>query len=421
MRRGLVDPFEGTDQDAVNELDVLLRHSVASRMTSDVPLGAFLSGGIDSSLVVALMQAQSSRPVHTFSIGFEDTKFDEAPFARRIADHLGTHHTEQYVTGKDALDVVPRLPALFDEPFADSSQIPTFLVCAMARKHVTVALSGDAGDELFGGYERYLLGHSLWKRLSVLPPAARGMLARLLERVPPRWIDRLSTHGSRFLPTRLRGVPLSDKLTKLAAVIDTNEDTFYLRMMSHWKEPLQLVRGARHELSTTFLDRPAWPEVEDFSHRMMHIDLETYLPGDILVKVDRAAMGVSLETRVPLLDPALVEFAWRIPTSMKVRAGSGKWIMRELLARHLPRNLFERPKRGFGVPLAAWLRGPLRDWAETLLAERRLTQEGYLNTDLVRRRWLEHLRGTHDWHYSLWDVLMFQAWFEGSATKTRSQ
>ena len=416
VERGLDDPFEGSEAEAINTFETLLKKAVGMRMVADVPLGAFLSGGVDSSLIVAMMQAQSSRPVRTFTIGFHEKEHNEAEFAKDVARHLGTDHTEMYVTGEDALNVIPQLPALYDEPFSDYSQIPTYLVCKMARQHVTVALSGDAGDELFGGYERYFVGRNLWDKFAWMPRPMKKLAAAALTALPPRVLNGLGAAARPVLPKRLRHVPFGDKLHKLAEVVAApGMETLYLNLMSHWKRPQEIVIGGRDPV-TAITDTARWPRVSDFTHRMMHLDMETYLPGDILVKVDRAAMGVSLEGRIPLLDTELIEFAWRVPFSMKVRDGKGKWLMRETLYRHVPKALIDRPKRGFGIPLDVWLRGPLRDWAEDLLSEARLKREGFFHAAPIRQKWAEHLSGTRNWHFYLWDVLMFQAWLQHSKT-----
>lgn len=417
IEQGLDNPFRGTDNDAIGTFESLLKEAVGMRMVADVPLGAFLSGGVDSSLIVAMMQAQSSRPVRTFTIGFDVPEYNEAQFAKEVANHLRTDHTEMYVTGKDALETIPLMPSLYDEPFSDYSQIPTYLVCKMARQHVTVALSGDAGDELFGGYERYFVGRNLWSKFAWMPPALKKATAGAMTILPPQTLNSLGRMARPVLPKRLRHVPFGDKLHKLAEVVAApGMETLYLTLMSHWKRPEQIVIGGQ-DPHTCITDTTGWPRVSDFTHRMMHLDMETYLPGDILVKVDRAAMGVSLEGRIPLLDTNLIEFAWRVPYSMKVREGKGKWLMRETLYRHVPKALIDRPKRGFGVPLEHWLRRELRDWAEDLLSESRLKREGYFHPAPIRQKWQEHLSGTRNWHFYLWDILMFQAWLEASKAK----
>jgi asparagine synthase (glutamine-hydrolysing) len=410
IEQGLDQPFRGSEREAVDTFEDLLKEAVSLRMVADVPLGAFLSGGVDSSLIVAMMQAQSAQPVRTFTIGFDAAEYNEAHFAKEVAQHLRTEHTEMMVTGKDALEVIPQLPSLYDEPFSDYSQIPTYLVCKMARQHVTVALSGDAGDELFGGYERYFVGRELWNKFAWMPPLLKRAVAAGMTALPPGALNTLGTLARPILPRRLRHVPFGDKLHKLAEVVSApGMEKLYLTLMSHWKRPEEIVIGGRDQ-DTSITNTEGWPRVSDFTHRMMHLDMETYLPGDILTKVDRAAMGVSLETRIPLLDTRLIEFAWSIPFSMKVHEGQGKWLMRETLYRHVPKALIDRPKRGFGVPLEHWLRGELRDWAEDLLSESRLNREGYFQAAPIRKKWQEHLRGTRNWHFYLWDVLMFQAW-----------
>ncbi len=397
-----------SDAAATDALDSLLRQAVGRQMISDVPLGAFLSGGIDSSTVVALMQCQSSRPVRTFSIGFSESDYDEARYAKLVAAQLGTDHTELYLSAEEALNVIPRLPEIYDEPFGDSSQIPTHLVAALARKHVTVALSGDGGDELFGGYNRYFWGRSIWNRIGTVPQGVRHGIGGMMTALSPASWDRIG----KLLPRRLRQPTLGDRIHKLASVIDVEgPDELYRRLVSQHREPGSLIIGAE--------EAPIWADAEaaafgrsDFTERMMFRDLVGYLSDDILTKVDRAAMAVSLETRVPLLDHHLVEFAWRLPLAMKVRDGQGKWLLRQVLYRYVPRELIDRPKQGFGIPLDAWLRGPLREWAEELLDERRLRREGYLHPGPIREKWAEHLSGRRNWQYWLWNVLMFQAWNE---------
>lgn len=408
------DRFQGSEIDAVARLDSLLREAVRGQMVADVPLGAFLSGGIDSSTIVALMQVQSERPVRTFTIGFNEQAYDEAVYAKAIAQHLGTDHTELYVTPEDAMAVIPRLPALYDEPFADSSQIPTFLVAELARRSVTVSLSGDGGDELFGGYNRYFLARSIWRRLGWLPHRLRRALAGAITACAPRTWDRIFAAARALSPAALRSRQFGDGLYKLAAILRSESpESIYHRLVSHWEQPDQVVLGAA-EPSTPLTDAAAWPGLEDYTERMMFLDAITYLPDDILVKVDRASMGVSLESRVPLLDHRVVEFAWSLPFSFKVQGAQGKWLLRKVLDRYVPGELVDRPKMGFGVPIDDWLRGPLRDWAESLLDERRLREEGFFHPGPILQKWREHLSGARNWQYLLWDILMFQAWWEAN-------
>jgi len=398
------------DATALTELEALLNQSIAGQRVADVPLGAFLSGGIDSSLVVALMQAQSSQPVQTFTIGFHEPGYNEAEHALAVARHLGTRHTELYLTPEPALAAIARLPELYDEPFADSSQIPTFLVAQLARQHVTVSLSGDGGDELFGGYNRYLWAARIWRQLGRVPHPARSLAARGLTGISPAAWSRAFALTAPLLPQRLRLANPGDKLHKLAQMLGARTpEQVYLYLVSQVQNPAAWIAGAT-EPPTVLTDPAQCPALSDFESRMMYLDQMSYLPDDILVKVDRAAMGVSLETRVPLLDHRLVEFAWRLPLHQKIRHGQGKWLLRQLLYRHVPRVLIERPKMGFGIPLDVWLRGPLRDWAEDLLNEQRLLQEGYFNPRPIRTQWQEHLSGQRNWAYSLWPVLMFQGW-----------
>ncbi len=418
-RAGLNSPFSSSYEEAIEQLDALLTDAVGRRMLADVPLGAFLSGGIDSSLVVALMQKQSSRPVKTFTIGFEEKAYDEAPYAKRVAQHLKTDHTEFYVTSIDARDVIPLLPQLFDEPFADSSQIPTYLVCQLARRDVTVALSGDGGDELFCGYRRYFEAlQGFFPPESGTNASNSGLtsnvarLSRALPAIARRAIGRTSRSAGRLAAGRL------GRLLSITADLfsDLGPHHRYLRNLTHWHAldasdlgvEMPDLMSTAGDLSRA-LDRPQTSS-SDYQQAWQAFDLETYLPGDILTKVDRASMGVSLEARTPLLDHRVVEFAWSLPHEFKVKQGQGKRILRDLLAKYVPRDLFERPKVGFGVPIDAWLRGPLREWAEELLDEQRLKREGFLNPAPIRRKWKEHLSGRANWQYHLWDVLMFQSW-----------
>ena len=413
--RGVANPLRNTEVEAVEHLDTLLREAVRLRMVADVPLGAFLSGGIDSSTVVALMQAQSDRPVKTFSIGFHEADYNEAEHAKAIARHLGTDHVELYVTPQEAMQVIPKLPSLYDEPFADSSQIPTFLVSQLTRQYVTVSLSGDGGDELFAGYGRYPWGLDIWSGIGWMPRGARRATARALKAVSPKVWEQCFKAMGPVLPGRLRRPNPGEKVHRLAELLASdNSETLYYKLMSDWSEQTSLVLGSS-EPPTTLNDPAQCANLPEFLQRMMFLDLVSYLPDDILTKVDRASMAVSLEARVPLLDHRVVEFAWRVPLTMKMRNGQSKWLLRQVLYEYVPKELIERPKMGFGVPIDGWLRGPLREWAETLLDERRLQDEGFFNPEPIRQKWLEHLSGRRSWHYELWSVLMFQAWLDENA------
>jgi asparagine synthase (glutamine-hydrolysing) len=413
---GVVQPFGGSAAQAVDALEVLLKEAVRQQMVADVPLGAFLSGGIDSSTVVALMQAQSARPVKTFTIGFSEEAYNEAVHAQAVARHLGTQHTELYVTPAEAMDVIPRLPTLYDEPFADSSQIPTFLVSQMARQHVTVSLSGDAGDELFGGYSRYQLTARLWAQLSRVPLPLRRAAAWALTRLPVQALNALGALGG-FGQGRTR---LAERIHRGARVMAAPSlASLYHGMVSNWPDPSAVVLGGHEPATLLAGNAPALSGLSDVE-RMMVLDLLTYLPDDILTKVDRAAMGVGLETRVPFLDHRVVEFAWQLPMAYKCRPENQgittKWVLRQVLFRHVPEALIERPKMGFAVPIDSWLRGPLREWAEDLLSEQRLRSDGYFDPVPVRQKWLEHVSGQRNWQSPLWNVLMFQAWLGGNGT-----
>jgi len=391
-----------SEETLLEELDQLLRDAVGLRMLADVPLGAFLSGGYDSTMIVALMQAQSSRRVKTFSIGNEDVELDEAKHAAAVAKYLGTDHTDLYVTAQDALLVIPKLPQIFDEPFADSSQIPTLLVSQLARRDVTVALSGDGGDELFGGYNRHVVGPRIWRNARRIPSAMRRLFGRQLSRL----VEKENNGYRKYFPNQLQYPDLDLKLSKLAAALETKDGlAFYDQLRAHWKESNVVLGSSLH------LPYGQLPNV-DLLHQMIYQDMKTYLSDDILTKVDRASMAVSLEARVPFLDHRLIEFSWRVPSQFKVRDGKGKWLLREILDRYVPRSLMDRPKQGFGIPIAQWLRDPLRDWAESLLNETRMQQEGYLNSKLVRTVWENHLAGRGNREHDLWCVLMFQAWLE---------
>lgn len=412
MVAGVEKPFDGTAEQAIDQLETLLRGAVRAQMVADVPLGAFLSGGVDSSTVVALMQAQSNRPVKTFTIGFHEADYNEATYAKAVAAHLGTEHTELYVTAGQAREVIPHLQDIYDEPFSDSSQLPTYLVSRLAREHVTVSLSGDAGDELFCGYNRYQFVDALWHKISKAPLSLRQLAAKGITGVSIESWNRVASTLGRSLPRGMRFQNTGDKLHKGAqAMTSASLDALYLGLVSHWDDPASLVRGATEPPTVLQGNTPLLSSL-DGVQRMMALDLLSYLPDDILVKVDRAAMSVSLETRVPFLDHRVVEFAWKLPQSLKLRDGLTKWVLRQVLYRYVPKSLIERPKMGFGVPIGDWLRGPLRDWCETLLSESRLRREGFFDPVQVRICWLEHLSGHRNWQYRLWNVLMFQSWLE---------
>ena len=390
------------------DLEKNLKISVKKQMISDVPIGAFLSGGVDSSIVVALMQSQSHQPVKTFTVGFNENEYNEAKFAKKIAKHLGTNHTELYVSPKTAMEVIPKISTIYDEPFSDSSQIPTFLVSQLTKQHVKVAISGDGGDELFCGYNRYKMSEKFSSIFRFMPFTLRKTLASTIQSISPHNLDKIS----RFIPILDQPTNFGDKIHKAADVLNTkNFSDIYYTLCSHWKNPTEIVLNSKEPgtLLTKFK-----PNINylDTQQQMMALDFLTYLPDDILVKVDRAAMASSLETRVPFLDHNLIEYVFKIPHSLKFRNGHGKWILKKILNQYVPKNLTERPKMGFEIPLGSWLRGPLRDWAENLLNEKRLNQENFFNTKLVRDKWLEHLNGKKNWHHHLWDILMFQAWLE---------
>lgn len=410
IQHGQQSPFIGSADDAVNELEQVLRQSVRLQMMADVPLGAFLSGGVDSSLITALMQAESSRPVQTYTIGFAEEGYDEGIHAREVARHLGTAHTELYVSPQDALALVPSISQVYDEPFADSSQIPTMLVSRMARQHVTVALSGDGGDELFGGYNRYLLADRLWGRMRHLPSCVASSMAGCLTSMPVERWDAFYQLLRPLLPQRFQVAQFGNKAHKLAEILQSGSpEALYRGLVSQWQHPEHLVLNGTDLPDLAGCVYTNFP-TDGFVPWMMAMDTMTYMTDDILVKVDRAAMTTSLESRVPMLDHRVVEFAWRLPHSMKVANGQGKWILRQLLYKHVPRELIERPKQGFAIPVATWLRGPLRPWAEDLLSEQRLRQDGYFNVALVRKKWDEHISGRRNWQAQLWCVLAFNSW-----------
>ncbi len=396
----------------VDQLHELLVTTIRDKMMADVPLGAFLSGGIDSSLIVALMQVNSSRPVKTFTIGFNETGYDEAVHAQAIAAHLGTEHTELYVSPADTLSVIPDIPDYFDEPFSDSSQIPTFLLSRLARTDVTVALSGDGGDELFGGYSRYLVGLDAWNIIRKIPLSLRRAGGKLIRGIPAAYIDLLARPVRPFLPGSLRYNQFGHKLHKLAGVWDSDSpDAVYNSLICLWTHPEEIVIGAS-EMDMLESHRTALEGITNFTERMMYADTVTYLPDDILVKVDRASMAASLEVRVPFLDHRIIEFIWNQSADLKIVGNEGKWLLRQILSRYVPLELTDRPKMGFGVPLDKWLRGPLKEWAGDLLAEDRLNRQGIFRSGPVQKKWQQHLSGEIAWHYQLWPILMYQAWHD---------
>jgi asparagine synthase (glutamine-hydrolysing) len=408
---GAKNPFNESKNEITNNLDDILKKTISQQMMADVPLGAFLSGGIDSSVVTALMQTQSSSPVKTFTIGFEETGFNEAEFAKSVAEHLKTDHTELYVSSENAFNVIPNLPKLYCEPFSDSSQIPTFLVCSLAKEAVTVSLSGDGGDELFCGYNRYIFADKLWKALGLIPGRGRKLIGSAIENVSSRTWNKAFSIIDWMTPRKINGISWGDKLKKGAGVIGSeNLNELYMQLVSNWQDPSSVVIGSSEYPGRFSTDNFLLSELDDIT-KMMAVDMLSYLPDDILVKVDRAAMGVSLETRVPFLDQDVFEFASKTPLNMKLKNGVGKSILRDLLYRYVPKDLIERPKMGFGVPVGVWLKGPLRDWAEILLDESRLEQQGFFRVDIIRSMWSEHIAGTRNWQSQLWAVLMFQAWF----------
>jgi len=403
---GNINQLKQNEEEIQQDLEKLLKLSVKKQMISDVPLGAFLSGGIDSTTIVALMHSISNSPVKTFTIGFNENEYSEAEYAKKISKHLGTDHTELYVTSKDALNVIPKLPIIYDEPFSDSSQIPTFLVSQLTKQHVKVALSGDGGDELFCGYNRYVMTSKFWKIFRLMPLHVRKILASGFKSIS---VDNWNMI-SRNLPILNKYPNFGHKIHKGAKVLEVEGiNKLYQILSSHWLNPSELVIDSKEPRTLLNKFMPGLEELGN-QQQMMVLDFLTYLPNDILVKVDRAAMSSSLETRIPFLNHNLIEYVWKIPHSLKFRNGQGKWILRQILNKYVPKNLTDRPKMGFGVPIDIWLRGPLRDWAENLLGEKKLDDEGYFNSKLIREKWQEHLSGKRNWQSELWNVLMFQAW-----------
>ena len=410
VEKGILNPLLNPEAEIRDGLESVIRTSIREKMISDVPLGAFLSGGYDSSLVVALMQQESSRSVKTFSIGFHEDGYNEAQHAKKVAAHIGTDHTELYITPEQAMDVIPKIPQFYDEPFSDSSQIPTYLVSAMTKEHVTVALSGDAGDEIFGGYNRYLMTQALWNKLDRIPGGIRSVAANIVTVLSPATWERIISTCYPLLPKKFHYKNPGDKMHKLAGLLSLQSpEALYHSLVSHWSEPADIVIGGK-EYETILTSPEMWPNTNNIIENMMYLDTVTYLPDDILVKVDRASMAVSLETRIPFLDHRVMEYAWRIPFDLKINSGNGKHILRQILYKYVPQDLVDRPKMGFGVPIDDWLRHSLRDWAEDLLSEERLKHEGVFNAGPIRKKWDEHLSGKRNWQYYLWDILMFQAW-----------
>jgi len=409
---GLSNPRNISEADAIDELERLLSEAVGSQMVSDVPLGAFLSGGVDSSTIVALMQKHSRTPVKTFSIGFDVPEYDEAPYAAAVSRHIGTEHTQQYVTAQDALNVIPLLPTMYDEPFSDMSQIPTYLVSRMARQHVTVSLSGDAGDELFMGYQRYFDALSSYQQLHRLPMLTQQMIGGIIKMVPPKILRHGIRASQGFLPDNFRQHDVVDKLLRMADMLPVREtDAFYLRVMSHWQNPQHMVLGSKESI----VHKPQFPATVVDDQLIQHFagfDLTSYLLDDVLVKVDRASMFTSLESRIPFLNHRVVEYVLRLPFSIKFKSQDPKWLLKQVLHRYVPKSLVDRPKMGFGVPMGQWLREDLRDWAEALLEPKRLADEGFFNPAPIRKLWDSHINNQANWHYHLWDILVFQAWLE---------
>jgi asparagine synthase (glutamine-hydrolysing) len=409
-KSGCENRFKGSSEQAVLKLEDVLMESIDLQMQADVPLGSFLSGGVDSSVVSALMQSNSYEKINTFSIGFKDKRFNEAEYARAVSKSIGSSHHDMYVTSYDAMNIIPSLPSIYDEPFSDSSQIPTFLVSKIAKEKVSVVLTGDGADELFGGYNRYTLSSKLWGNISKIPLPIRGLMSSGIKSISPKNWDRLLS----FL-ARSKYNNFGEKFHKGANSLNCNDmDELYVNLISQVGNPESWVLNSN---SNECLDVSTGKKKRFFDlspiERMMANDLAGYLSADILTKVDRASMAVSLEARTPFLDSKVVEFALSLPLNYKIRNGVGKWVLREVLYKHVPRGLIERPKMGFEMPLNEWLRGPLREWSESLLNYNRLRDEGYFDADIVRQKWQEHISGQYNWQEQLWSVLMFQSWLEG--------
>jgi asparagine synthase (glutamine-hydrolysing) len=410
MFSGKMNPFSGSVTEAIDETENVLKRAVQSQLLADVPLGAFLSGGIDSSLIVSLMSAVSNTPVNTFTIGFDENGFNEAVYAKKIASHLGTNHTELYVNPKDCFDVIPLLGNMYDEPFADSSQIPTYLVSKLAAGTVKVALSGDGGDELFGGYNRYFFAEKLWNNLKFIPKPFRSGLYSSIKKLNAQQWDVLSSTLYYVLPEKYQFSNLTDKLKKASSLLAVESfDDVYFRLVKQWENPGEILNFDFNPQKNKLI---GYEFIFNNMDKMMLNDLLTYLPDDILCKVDRAGMAVSLESRIPFLDHSVFTFSSSLPLSFKINKGTSKWILREILKKYIPENLINRPKMGFGIPLEAWLRGPLKEWADDLLDEKAIKESGILTPKVVRQKWEEHISGKRNWHYQLWAILMFQAWYK---------
>jgi asparagine synthase (glutamine-hydrolysing) len=409
---GACHPFLGSTKEAISEIENRLVASVKSQLIADVPLGAFLSGGIDSSLIVSIMQSFSKNPVNTFTIGFEENNFNEAPFAKKIASFLGTNHNELYISSKDCINVIPLLSNIYDEPFADSSQIPTYLVSKLAASSVKVSLSGDGGDELFGGYNRYLFANNFWDKLNHFPASLRKVLSSLLNSVSPENWNLILNNVHFLLPKNLKVNNIGDKIHKASNILSSSSiDEVYFKLLIQWSDPGLLLN--KHFLNTQNI-LPGKESKLNNIEKMMLKDLLSYLPDDILCKVDRASMSVSLESRIPFLDHHLFEFSSKLPISLKIKQGSSKWILKEILKKYLPVHLVERPKMGFALPIDQWLRGPLKDWANFLLDKNEMLKDGILNPLPIHQKWEEHLSGKRNWHYHLWSILMFQNWLNSN-------
>lgn len=411
--------FDGDLDAAADELDRILGRAVEERMVSDVALGGLLSGGLDSSLIVALMQARSSAPVRTYTIGSPEPGYNEAEIASQIARHLGTDHTEFYVEPADALSVIPELGRMYDEPFADSSQIPTHMVARLVRQTGTVALSGDCGDELFGGYNRYIYGPAIGDRIARLPEAIRKSASALMTFVPPAMINRITGRLGKAIPAELNGGAAGEKIHKLAASLAApGQAEFWELLLSSWPDPRSVLAEGHAVRNLTDIHRPP-AELHDLAEKMMYRDTRCYMSDDVLAKVDRASMAASLEVRVPFLDPAVFAFAWSLPSNLKIGNGAGKLVLRRLLSRYLPAQLLDRPKQGFAVPIGRWLRKELRDWAEAYLSVDRLTAGGHFNVEVVRKCWQDHLSGRRNFDTQIWTILMFQAWLDEFAAQAK--